>query len=52
MCLESKGPGGPEMVFGFYSDQDREPMEGFIKRSDMIWVGLKRITDNSVENRL
>lgn len=26
---------GLEVDFGFYSDQDREPLESFIKRSDL-----------------
>lgn len=43
---------GLEMDFGFYSDQDREPVKGFIKRGGMIWVGLKSVTDDSVANRL
>lgn len=40
---------GLAMDFGFYSDQDREPLEGFIKRNDMNWVGLQSITDDCRE---
>lgn len=35
---------GLEMDFSFYSAQDGEPLEGLIKRSDMIWVCIKNIT--------
>lgn len=41
---------GLEMDVGFYSDQDREPLESFIRRSNLNWVGLQSVNNNSVEN--
>lgn len=36
MCWKARAFADLEMNFGFYSDQDREPLEGFIMKNDVI----------------